>query len=126
MEHGAADDDVRAAVGEAVRLDGLRPEARGGQPGGEPGRERAHGLDGRRVRIDGADVIAMVEKKHEVAPVPAPRVEDPHPRNDSLAKDLIEEIDVDRAEGRREVEHGSGRILEWIQPEFPAPLRRPA
>ena len=55
----AADDDIRAPVGKAVRLDGLRPEARGGRPGSEPGRERAHdarwqpGPD-----PTGADVIA--------------------------------------------------------------------
>jgi hypothetical protein len=111
MQYGTADDDVRAAVREAARLDGLGPEIRGGEPGSEPSGESPHGINGGRVRVDGADVVALAEKENEVASLAAPRVENPHPRSDPFPEDLIEEVDIDQPEEREEIDHQSERIV---------------
>ena len=69
--------------------------------------ELAHGDDRVGVGIDRADVVALAQEVHEVSSGAAARIEHLASRGDPSAQDLIEEIDVDRAEERREIIAGS-------------------
>jgi Family of unknown function (DUF6855) len=97
MENSAADYDVGDGVGERHLFDGFDAKVFGWGTGRDAGSKLAHGGNGAWIRID-AENFAMTEQVYQVAALPTPRVEDAHARSNASAQDLIEEIDVNRAE----------------------------
>jgi hypothetical protein len=87
-------------------LDRLDAEVAGRQRRGETRRERAHFADRVRIGIDAEDFGAGLEEVDEIPAESAAGVENPVARCHAPAQQLIEEIDVDRAEFRLEV-HGN-------------------
>ena len=59
--------------------------------------------------VGGEDLEPGAEQIHEISAGPGASIEHPHARRDPPAQQLIEEIDVDLAEGGLEVEHDAGR-----------------
>ena len=105
VQDGARDHEVAGAIRKAVRLDGLGAEIRRGRPGRERLGQRANRLDRARIGVHRGHVVALAQEVDEVAAGAAARVEDPRPRRDPPAEDLVEEVDVDRPDERREIRH---------------------
>src|ERR1035441_1591545 len=103
MEDGAANDEVRGGIRKAVRLDRLRPEIRIREARRESSGEGLHASNRGAIGIDRADVVTLAQEEHEVASRAAARVEHGTSREDPSAQKLIEEVDVDRANERRQV-----------------------
>ena len=72
---------------------------------GEMGGEGLDVSDGVGVGVDGGDVVALAEKIDEVAAGAAASVEDAHAGSDVAAEQLVEEVDVEVAEGLLEDGH---------------------
>jgi hypothetical protein len=64
------------------------------------GYQPPHRLHCRGVRIDGADLEAVLQEKRKVAPGSAARVEDAAATVEPAAKQLIEQVNVDLPELR--------------------------
>jgi hypothetical protein len=62
--------------------------------------------------IGAEDLVAFAEEVDEIAPGAAARVEDSHAGHDVVAKDLIEEVDVDLAELLLEGGHRFKRMIQ--------------
>jgi hypothetical protein len=112
VEDGAADDDVKSVVGVGEGLDGFDAEVFRGEMRGESGDESAGLRDGFGILIGAKDLVALAEEVDEIAADTAPGVEDSHAGDDVAAKDLIEEVDVDRAELLLEGGHGFKRMIQ--------------
>jgi hypothetical protein len=112
VEDGAADDDVKSVVGVGEGLDGFDAEVFRGEMRGESGDESAGLSDGFGILIGAKDLVALAEEVDEIAADTAPGVEDSHAGDDVAAKDLIEEVDVDRAELLLEGGHGFKRMIQ--------------
>jgi hypothetical protein len=107
MEDGARDHGVEVAIGKAQALQGLHAEVRGRQPGSQLGGELTDLLDRARRGVHRAHVEAVAEEIRQVAPGAAARIQHAHARREPALEELVEEIDVDRAEelgqlGRRQ------------------------
>jgi hypothetical protein len=112
VEDGAADDDVEGLVGVGEGLDGFDAEVFRGKVRGESGDESAGLRDGFGILIGAEDLVALAEEVDEIAADAAPGIEDSHAGDDVAAKDLIEEVDVDRAELLLEGRHGFKRMIQ--------------
>jgi hypothetical protein len=112
VKDGAADDDVEGLVGVGEGLDGFDAEVFRGEVRGESGDESAGLRDGFGTLIGGEDLVAFAEEIDEIAAGAASGVEDSHARHDVAAKNLIEEVDVDRAELLLEGGHGFKRMIQ--------------
>jgi hypothetical protein len=93
-------------VRKAARLDGLGTEIRGREPWGELAGEGAHRPDRLRIGIDAVDLEPLAQQEDEVPAAATPGVEHGHPRADPPSEELVEEVDVDRAEEGWKVDHG--------------------
>jgi hypothetical protein len=62
--------------------------------------------------IGAEDLVAFAEEVDEIAPRAASGVEDSHAGHDVVAKDLIEEVDVDLAELLLEGGHRFKRMIQ--------------
>jgi hypothetical protein len=89
MENGAADYDIGEGVGKRHLFDGFDTEVFG--------RTLAQGRDGAGIGIDAED-FAMTKQPNQVAALAAARFEDAHTGCNASPEDLIEEVNVDRAE----------------------------
>jgi hypothetical protein len=112
VEDGAADDEVEGFVRVGDRFDGFDAEVFRGQMRGESGGESASLGDSFGTVIGAEDLVAFAEEVDEVAPRAAARVEDSHAGHDVVAKDLIEEVDVDLAELLLEGGHRFKRMIQ--------------
>jgi hypothetical protein len=112
VEDGAADDEVEGVVGVGDGLDGFDAEVFGGKVRGEGGGESAGLRDGFGTLIGGEDLVAFAEEIDEIAAGAAAGVEDSHAGHDVAAKELVEEVDVDRAELLLEGGHGLKRMIQ--------------
>jgi hypothetical protein len=112
VKDGAADDKIEGVVGVGDGLDGFDSEVFRGEVGGEGGDESAGLRDGFGTLIGGEDLVAFAEEIDEIAAGAASGVEDSHARHDVAAKNLIEEVDVNRAELLLEGGHGFKRMIQ--------------
>ncbi len=83
MEDGAGDDEVEGTVRERHRLDGLAVEVLWRKVGDRLG-----------LLIDGAHIVALVDKVADVAALAAAGVKDFHARLDATTEHLIDQVDV--------------------------------
>jgi hypothetical protein len=112
VEDGAADDEVEGVVGVGDGLDGFDAKVFRGKMGGEGGDESPGLRDGFGILVGAEDLIAFAEEVDEIAAGTAARVENSHALHDVAAQELIEEIDVDRAELLLEGGHGFKRMIQ--------------
>jgi hypothetical protein len=89
MENGAADYYIGEGIGERHLFHGFDAKVFG--------RELPQGRDGARIGID-AENFAVTKQPDQVAALSTSRIEDAHAGRNASAKDLIEEVNVDRAE----------------------------
>ena len=99
MEDGVSEDDIEAGVGKGHGLDGFEAEVSGRKVRSEMVGEGANGGDGVWAGIDGGEVEVLAQEIDEVAAGAAAGVEDAHAGADVAAEELVEEVDVDVAEG---------------------------
>jgi hypothetical protein len=112
VEDGAADDQVEGVVGVGDGFDGFDAEVFRGEMRGERGDESAGLRDGGGTLIGSEDLVAFAEEVDEIAAGSASGVEDSHAGHDVAAKDLVEEVDVDRAELLLEGGHRFKRMIQ--------------
>src|ERR1700722_5767744 len=71
----------------------------------------AHRINGPRISVHAKNLIAFSKQIHQIASLPAARVEDPHPRRDTSPQKLVEEVDIDVSELALKVWHGDIPII---------------
>lgn len=106
VEDGAGDHDIGEGTREGHLFDGFHAKVAGRERRRERCGEAAYGLHGLRIGIDAKNLITFAEEIDEVAAGTTSSIEDPHPRHDAAAEELIEEVDIDLAELLLESEHG--------------------
>jgi hypothetical protein len=112
VEDGTAHDEVERVVGVGDGLDGLDAKIFRRKMGGEGGDESAGLGDGFGIVIGAEHLVAFAEEVDEIAAGTAARVENSHAGHDVAAQELIEEIDVDRAELLLEGGHRFKRMIQ--------------
>jgi hypothetical protein len=105
VQDGAAEDDGGPGVRQRRAFDRLDAEVRGRKLGGEMAGEQAHFLDRVRIGIDRVDVESGAKHVDQVPSRSAAGLDDPIAPRDPAPEELIEDVDVDRAELSLEVHH---------------------
>ena len=106
VQHRAGDDRVHAAIRPRQLIEFTGDEVGRGCNRRQPGGQRAYLCDGRLVAIDTETGEAVLEKEDEVATVPAAGVEHTTPAIEMSPCELVEEVDVDVAEGGSQLDAG--------------------
>src|SRR3954468_24071597 len=97
VQNGAAQNNISGVLREGRPLDRLGAEVVQRKMRRDFRRETLDYLNRDRIRIDPEDLVASAHQVNKITARPASHVDDAHARNESAAKKLVEQIDVDLA-----------------------------
>lgn len=120
MQDGTRDHDVECSVGEGQGLNGLDPEVAGRQACLKLGGQLAHTGHRARIGVYSTNVTPHLQQVEEIAPRTATGIQHAIRGQNAAFEELVEEVDVDLAEGSRKVDHD--RLLSMFKRLFSAAL----
>jgi hypothetical protein len=112
VEDGVAVNEVEEGVREGCGFEWFGAEVVCWEMRRESGGEGAGLLDGGWVMVDSEDLVAFAEEIDEIAAGAAAGIEDTHAGDDVAAEEMVEEIDVDKAELLLQSGHGSSVFFD--------------
>ncbi len=98
MQHGVAQHHVGRLIREGHAFNKAHAEVPCRQPRLQQRGQLPYMLHALGIGVERKDLAALPQQVHQIAPIPAARVEHPHPGLDIAAQNLIEHIDIDLPE----------------------------
>ena len=95
VQHRIADHHIRKSIRKRHRLDSANPKILRWQRRRQNSRQLPHMLDAFSIRIQRKHLAALAQKMHQIAPVAAARIQNPHTRSNISTQNLVKDVNID-------------------------------